>query len=336
MDSLSKTIWGYCIGTNTRVVGVNGLHQDFSTDECGYHVFRFVNYLYEFALPKDPKTSWNRLLEKHINDTHLRINVILYNKSLVKSVAQPILLANDELVRRFCEVGKRLVKDKANRIQVHDEYKLTEKQWSTKADEYVNSFESIGHKKISESGLTLTTTVSIVMDERRNGRGKIKTTTKRKKETFSAKKTSFDSPNEKNFNPITGQHYVTSFDQHFTEMYKKTQTSVSREILKNLFPTQVSNRLNPLLNNIQFSGMIDDPHYLNTILVQLPGDVNSMTTIGSYLKSLGVTLDAEDPFTYQLVILLRTYFENHPDKKTAEQMFSKIQKNSMKLWKNVK
>ena len=82
--------------------------------------------------------------------------------------------------------------------------------------------------------------------------------------------------------------------------------------------------------------MIDDPDYLNTIVVQLPGDVNSMTTIGSYFKSLCVTLDAEDPFTYQLAILLRTYFENHPDKKTAEQMFSKIQKNSMKLWKNVK
>ena len=68
----------------------------------------------------------------------------------------------------------------------------------------------------------------------------------------------------------------------------------------------------------------------------MPGDVSTMTTIGDYFKSFGIALDAKDPFTYQLAMLLRSYFENHPDKKTSEQMFAKIQKNSMKMWKYVK
>ena len=119
-------------------------------------------------------------------------------------------------------------------------------------------------------------------------------------------------------------------------MYEKTQTSVSRKILTDLFPTHVNNRYNPLLNNIQFSGMLDDPDYLNTIVVQLPGDISSTKTVGDYFKSLGVTLDAKDPYTYKLAVMLGSYFENHPDKKTAEQMFARIQRNSMKLWKNIK
>ena len=61
-----------------------------------------------------------------------------------------------------------------------------------------------------------------------------------------------------------------------------------------------------------------------------------MTTIGDYFKSFGIALDAKESFTYQLAMLLRSHFENHPDKKTSEQMFAKIQKNSMKMWKYVK
>ena len=129
---------------------------------------------------------------------------------------------------------------------------------------------------------------------------------------------------------------ILTFDQHFGKQYNKTQTSLSLEILKNLFPTHVSNRRNPLPNDVQLSGMIDNPDYLNTIVMQLPADVNSIATFGSYFKSLGVTFNATDPFTNQLAILLRTYFQNHPDKKAAEQMFAKIHKHSMKMWKWVK
>ena len=85
-------------------------------------------------------------------------------------------------------------------------------------------------------------------------------------------KSDFDSPYKRNVNPITDQHYVTSFDDTFEELYKKTQTSVSRVMLQKLFPTQVSNKLNPLLNNIQFSGMVDDPEYLNTFIIQMHHD----------------------------------------------------------------
>ena len=338
LQSLVESVWGgdsAVDSKNLNVIGLNGLHQDFSTDECGYHVYRFASHLYENnTLQKQnaTETNWNGVLETYLRKS--RIALIPYDdKNLVKSTAQPILLENDKLVRRFCERDTAL-SDVSNRIGEHDEYQLTEEQWGDAALDFRNSFRLLATRnrrhhddndeKSGTKTITIATPLTTVMKRRtRNGKE-------------SLKKPTFDSPYKRNVNPITGQHYVVSFDDTFEELYKQTQTSVSRDILKNLFPTHVSTKLNPLLNNIQFSGMIDDPDYLNTFIIQMPGDVSTMTTVGDYFKSLGVVLNAADPFTYQLATLLRSYFENHPDKKTAEQMFARIQKNSMRMWKYVK
>ena len=341
LQSLVKSVWGDSIDSkNLNVIGLNGLHQDFSTDECGYHVYRFASYLCENnTLQKQnvTETNWNGVLETYLRKS--RIALIPYDdKNLVKSTAQPILLENDKLVRRFCERDTAL-SDVSNRIGEHDEYQLTEEQWGDTALDFRNSFRLLATRnrrrhddndvKSATKTITIATPLTTVMKRRM-----------RKKQhddgKESLKKPTFDSPYRRNVNPITGQHYVASFDDTFEELYKQTQTSVSRDILKNLFPTHVSTKLNPLLNNIQFSGMIDDPDYLNTFIIQMPGDISTMTTVGDYFKSLGVVLNAADPFTYQLATLLRSYFENHPDKKTAEQMFARIQKNSMRMWKYVK
>ena len=74
--------------------------------------------------------------------------------------------------------------------------------------------------------------------------------------------------------------------------------------------------------------MIANPDYLENFIIQLPGDASTRTNIGDYLQSIGITVDSTDPYTYKLAILLRSYFENHTDKKTAENLFMKLQKSN--------
>ena len=213
------------------------------------------------------------------------------NKTLVKSVAQPILLANDKLVRRFCQRGKNsCIEDTVNRIDVHEEYKLTESQWNYKAQEYVNYFKpSIEQRSkttiVSSSNLTLSTVVAVAtmmirVDRRKRGGGKAtaaektkRRATKRKKEknetttktntTTTTTTTTFISPYKAKLNPLTGQRYdVVTLDQHhFSKMYEKSQMCVSRQILLGLFPTQVNNKTKQLLNDIKVSGMMENPNY---------------------------------------------------------------------------
>ena len=72
--------------------------------------------------------------------------------------------------------------------------------------------------------------------------------------------------------------------------------------------------------------MLDDSGHLNHTIITLPGDVRSMTIVGDYFKSMGINLYPKEPETYTLSVLLKSYFENHQDKKNAEKLFSKIQK----------
>ena len=183
-----------------------------------------------------------------------RIALIPYDdKNLVKSSAQPILLESDKLVRRFCERDTAL-SDVSNRIGEHDEYQLTKEQWSDKALEFLNSFRLIAtrnqrrrhHEKVAKTITVSTpltaTTMKRMRKRQQRGNGK-----------ESLKKPTFDSPYKRNINPITGQHYVTSFDDTFEELYKQTQTSVSRDILKNLFPRTLA------INSIRYLTTFNSP-----------------------------------------------------------------------------
>ena len=290
LQSMSKNIWGNhqtttttTVSNNINVIGLNGIHQDFSTDECGYHVYRFVSYLYDKILllvENNNNNDWNEILERYLREYGVVLVPYSY-KNLVKNVAQPILLENDKLVRRFWERGNS-APTIDNRIEEHDEHNLTETDWRDKAQEFLDSIaylpapiESIRQHEKTDFTITIPVVVDLPptftqqqqqQQQQRNQTTMSDAARKRKKRIRTRQfsggaKSDFDSPYKRNVNPITGQHYVTSFDDTFEELYKKTQTSVSREILQNLFPTQVSNKLNPLLNNIQFSGMVDDPDY---------------------------------------------------------------------------
>ena len=342
LSSLSKTIWGEFGVALPRVVGINGIHQAFSTDECGYHVFRFAAFLYESVLPKDPAESWANILDRYLKN--FRVDVLPYEyKYLEHQNSLSILLENDEKVRRFTEESEYM-RDEENLIRFHHEYNLTNEQWAKQAKEYVESFRKLSEAEVYQENSGASTTITIAMfnnskkkKEKKKinkdgGAKKMKTRRLRRK----AAAYEFASPYTKNVNPITGQRYVTSFDDTFQELCKRSQTSVSREIVKALFPTHVNNKTNPFTNDIQYSGMLDNPDYLNTVVITLPGDLSSITSVGDYFKSMGVDLDPKDPYTYTLSTLLKSYFENHRDKKTAEQLFAKIQRNTLKLWKYVK
>lgn len=324
LTCISKTIWGkHAVGL-PNIIGINGIQQDFSTDECGYHVFRFAVFLYKNVLPKEPNEScWNRVLDCYLKKFDVTVVPYQYKYLNVEGV-ESILLENDRKVRRFTE-EKNYIKDKSNLIQFHDEFNLTKKQWTKKAKAFKSSFQQLTNVIIKKPGSTITIIMSSIRSKK-----------KEKIKKINQKKADFLSPYKKNVNPITGQRYVTSFDDSFEEMYKKSQTSLSREIIKSLFPTHVNNKANPLTNDMQYSGMIDDPDFLSHVFISLPGDIASMTTVGEFFKSLGIDLNPMDPYTYTLSILLKSYFENHPDKKKAEQLFIKIQKNNFNLWKYVK
>ena len=206
--SLAENIWGNNSNNNDiNLIGLNGIHQDFSTDECGYHLFRFVTYLYDkmSTILYSPLAtlSWKRVLQGYLLDYTPNTYLLAYdNKNLTKHSAQPILLANDKLVRRFCE-QKNNIEDPESRIEIHEEYKLTEGEWNNKAQEYVNSFKQLTrHKTIfSSSNLVLSTAVAVptavmtrtktTKDRRKRGGGKIKRKESRKKFEQKAKRQSY-------------------------------------------------------------------------------------------------------------------------------------------------
>ena len=138
LHKLSAEVWKKTSISCVSFIGYNGLHQDFSTDECGYHVFRFVYYMYQFVFVSQTEeiTKWTDLLQHYL--VKFGVNLVSYDdKYLYKSFAQSILLQNDRELRRFAE-NKSLVHTD-NWIQEHDEYTLTEKQWSSYSKKYIEA-----------------------------------------------------------------------------------------------------------------------------------------------------------------------------------------------------
>ena len=94
-------------------------------------------------------------------------------------------------------------------------------------------------------------------------------------------------------------------------------------------------QIDPAKNSIEFSGMQHDPNYLENTVIMLPGDISTTMSIKDYFKRMGVELDESDPYTYQLAQLLKSYFDNNYEKKRAERLFTKLQKNNSRMWKYI-
>ena len=129
------------------LIGVDGYVQDFSTDECGYHVYLFVHYLFkemdEFFMQFMKFSNWWRgILSAYLQSKNLQtvpyLNLIT-NKYSTREDGQTILLENDRRVRQAVE---KILKTK-NRIAVHDEYDLTTSEWDSISKTYGDIYNRV-------------------------------------------------------------------------------------------------------------------------------------------------------------------------------------------------
>ena len=335
LQELVHNIWNDDDG-EIFVEGFDGIHQDFSTDECGYHVYRFSSYLIDaIAYNNYDGSQWGvELLKNYIYDYD--ITMFHYSdKKLKREHAQPHLLENDRQVRLYVE-SKIPVED---RIEEHDEYSLTDPEWCDQLRVHVQTYEILKPKFRRQPGgiSTIVGPLTIITMPK---------TVKKKKKQQQRRLTSA-MRSEKPFptDPRTGINYdlslLPSSDDTFERFYAESQTSYAREMILKMFPQHIAGRHDPLINKIAPSEMLSKPNYLDEMMMSLPGDnYNSIMTVGEYFyNDLGIRqgqLNPKDPFTYQLAKLTQDKFENHQDKRTVEQIRKNMLIANNKAWKTVK
>ena len=282
LQELVRNIWsGDDGGGEIFVEGYDGIHQDFSTDECGYHVYRFSSYLIDaIAYNNYDGSFWGEeLLKNYIYD----YDIAMFNysdKKLKREHAQPRLLENDRQVRRYVE-SKIPVEDQ---IEEHDEYSLTNPEWYDQLRVYVQTYEILKpkfrrqHSLISAlvGPLTITTTMPKMPKKKKQQRRL--TSAMRSKKPFPT-------------DPRTGIDYDLSLlptsDDTFERFYAESQTSYARDMILKLFPQHVTGRHDPLVNKITFSDMLSRPNYLDEMMMSLPGDnYNSVMSVGEYFYNV--------------------------------------------------
>ena len=249
------------------------------------------------------------------------------NKYLNKSEIQPILLDNDQQVKRFIESDNNQI-NKSDTILYHDEYDLSEKGWKKYALSYKRIFQELvsNVKKwtivFNRKSSTCELQPLIMVNKKQNAKIPSRKRLLRKKPY-------------NNFKAGKSERILTTYADSFEEMVEKTNKSLSKRILINLFPQQ-RRRCDPITNSIEYSGMIENPQYLNDTIISLPGEEHCPLSVNEYFTSLGIRLDDKDPYTYALCKSIKNYFENHPQKQTAHQLFKRIQKENCKRWRYVR
>ena len=91
LSKLCEYIWKKTSSPNNiDIVDINGIHQDFSTDECSYHVIRFVNYLYEQILTNNydgGEINWVKTLNDYLR--FYEITVVDYDYKYMVQEREP-------------------------------------------------------------------------------------------------------------------------------------------------------------------------------------------------------------------------------------------------------
>lgn len=328
---LSNLIWsrdssGECC-LFPKVIGYHGIHQDFSTDECGYHVLRFTIHLFENVVPKYFKsvsynTNWKTVLKSYLERNYIELLPYESHKFKNKEESDNILLSNDNGVVNFVENHIALDKfvKSADLIEVHNEYNLSVKEWSKIVKYYKNNYlevKSCGYFKYS--GLVAEFNPERNLEMGRAKKGIHKRISKKPYKKEGVKK-------EKN-----GETDVDN------ERAMRTITSVSKMLIQELFPSNLIRCYDdPIVNNIQYSGMVENPYYLDNYMISTPGEEHVIISIREYFNSLNVTLDDKDPYTYTLAKLVKNYFEYHPEKKLSRQLSLNIQESHANRWRKVR
>ena len=78
---------------------------------------------------------------------------------------------------------------------------------------------------------------------------------------------------------------------------------------------------NLILQELELEGENRNLDYLKSIIIQMPGDVGEFITIGNFYRKMG--LNPKDPYTYQLSLLLKKYFELHPEREVRINLLKK-------------
>ena len=140
LNKLKEYIWNN-YEEEFNVIDLNGIQQDFSTDECGYHVIRFVDFLYRHIYDDVKKIiNWKNILERYIYNYAIKL-IKFDHKYMNREAAQSILLRNDLEVKQY--VVEKILFDKKNyQISFHDEYKLTDNEWNSIAKKYIRIINS--------------------------------------------------------------------------------------------------------------------------------------------------------------------------------------------------
>ena len=317
LSKLCEYIWKKTSSSanNINIIDINGIHQDFSTDECCYHVIRFVNYLYEQILRNNTdegdEINWMKTLNDYLR--FYEITVVNYDhKYMVQERAQRILLKNDREVKRVVEDS--ILTRKNQQINFHDEYELTRSRWNSIARNLIYALKegivnSTHHKKV----LILTTNM-----------GKIR-----------RKKRKLCNDDDKTTTPPKKEKRLVTYADTFDEMLAKAQLSASKRILNELYPITINGHSNPISNNILYSEMLSNPDYLNNTYLSIPGE-SVPISVDDYMKSIGVVLDKDDPYTFTLAKYLSVSYQNDHQLRLSKQIFNKLQTKNNNRWKKIR
>ena len=108
-------------------------------------------------------------------------------------------------------------------------------------------------------------------------------------------------------------------------------------MIQELFPDNLVHRYaDPIIENIQYPGMVEDPNYLDNTVIDLPGGGYNSISVREYFKSLKIHLDDTDPYTFTLCKLVKNNFERHPKRQLSQRIFLKNQEDKSKRWRLVK
>ena len=135
--------------------------------------------------------------------------------------------------------------------------------------------------------------------------------------------------------PPKEEKRLVTYANTFDEMLAKAQLSASKRILNELYPITIDSHSNPISNNILYSEMVSNPDYLNNTYLSIPGESMSIS-VDDYMKSIGVVLDKDDPYTFTLVKYLSVSFQNDRQLRLSKQIFNKLQTKNNNRWKKIR
>ena len=340
------------------IVDLKSSHQDASTDECGYHVYRFVHDLFKYTIFSEARKIeyqkgekgclnltcpiWKDILKNYI----IRHSIITvhYQKGRPREETQPLLLKNDRTVRAQLEDisldSHYRIKNRENIIEKHEEYDLTDTEW-------YNFFDSIAlsYNLYVQPNITFADKKDLVIEfflrspkdatmTRYSKQQKKKLRKKSKKQRTSTKgnPTPYFNPISKRINAAPDE----TVEEEFERLYAEHTASKSKKLIESLFPNHrgvISNQT-PILQKQKPA--TDDPHFLDNIYIHCPGDLLSKKSIRSYYNEMGVKdLDESDPYTYILAMLTRDYFNNHSERSSGDRIRAKVNARAAMIWKHV-